>query len=66
VLCPSKEIFFGGTRGGGKTDGVLGKWALKDRRYGFAATFKGSRDSLDHGTKEAAILPDPWALVARF
>jgi hypothetical protein len=21
---------FGGTRGGGKTDGVLGKWALKE------------------------------------
>jgi putative tryptophan/tyrosine transport system substrate-binding protein len=34
VLCPLKEIFFGGTRGGGKTDGVLGKWALKERRYG--------------------------------
>jgi hypothetical protein len=25
-------IFFGGTRGGGKTDGVLGKWALKEKR----------------------------------
>jgi hypothetical protein len=24
------------TRGGGKTDGVLGKWALKERRYGSA------------------------------
>ena len=24
----------GGARGGGKTDGVLGKWALKERRYG--------------------------------
>ena len=23
VLCPYKEIFFGGTRGGGKTDGVF-------------------------------------------
>jgi hypothetical protein len=34
VDCPLKEIFFGGTRGGGKTDGVLGKWALKERRYG--------------------------------
>jgi hypothetical protein len=34
VDCPVKEIFFGGTRGGGKTDGVLGKWALKERRYG--------------------------------
>jgi hypothetical protein len=27
VDCPLKEIFFGGTRGGGETDGVLGKWA---------------------------------------
>jgi hypothetical protein len=30
VECPLKETFFGGTRGG-KTDGVLGKWALKER-----------------------------------
>jgi hypothetical protein len=30
-----KEIFFGGTRGGGKTDGGLGKWALKEKRQGF-------------------------------
>jgi hypothetical protein len=36
VECPAKEVFFGGTRGGGKTDGVLGKWALKERRYGSA------------------------------
>jgi hypothetical protein len=32
VLCPFEGIFFGGTRGGGKTDGVLGKWALKEKR----------------------------------
>lgn len=34
IDCPLPEIFFGGARGGGKTDGVLGKWALKERRYG--------------------------------
>ena len=34
VQCPYTEVFFGGARGGGKTDGVLGKWALKERRYG--------------------------------
>lgn len=34
VDCPFAEIFYGGARGGGKTDGVLGKWALKERRYG--------------------------------
>src|SRR5271154_6708334 len=33
-MCPLQEIFFGGARGGGKTDGVLGKWALKEKRYG--------------------------------
>ena len=36
VDCPFSEIFFGGARGGGKTDGVLGKWALKEKRYGSA------------------------------
>jgi len=34
--CPFPEVFFGGARGGGKTDGVLGKWALKEKRYGTA------------------------------
>lgn len=34
MKCPLPEIFFGGARGGGKTDGVLGKWAIKERRYG--------------------------------
>lgn len=33
IDCPLPEIFFGGARGGGKTDGVLGKWALKEKRY---------------------------------
>jgi len=32
--CPLPEVFLGGARGGGKTDAVLGKWAIKDRRYG--------------------------------
>lgn len=36
IDCPCPEVFFGGTRGGGKTDGVLGKWAIKERRYGQA------------------------------
>lgn len=34
VSCELPEVFMGGARGGGKTDGVLGKWALKDKRYG--------------------------------
>src|SRR5262249_43795352 len=33
VDCSLPEVFMGGARGGGKTDGVLGKWALKERYY---------------------------------
>lgn len=32
--CPLPEVFFGGARGGGKTDGVLGKWGAKALQYG--------------------------------
>jgi hypothetical protein len=34
IDCPLPEVFFGGARGGGKTDGVLGKYAIKAGRYG--------------------------------
>jgi hypothetical protein len=54
VDCPHTEVFFGGARGGGKTDGVLGKWALKERRYGadfnaimFRRTTIASEDAIE-------------------
>jgi hypothetical protein len=34
IKCPVDEIFFGGARGGGKTDGMLGKFAVKAAKYG--------------------------------
>lgn len=34
VQCPYPEILFGGARGGGKTDGILGKYAVKEKRWG--------------------------------
>ncbi len=34
VTCPVTEVFFGGARGGGKTDGVLGEWASHADLYG--------------------------------
>jgi len=34
VRCPVEEIFYGGARGGGKTDGMLGKFGLKAAKYG--------------------------------
>jgi hypothetical protein len=36
IDCPLPEIFYGGARGGGKTDGILGKYAIKADRYGAA------------------------------
>ena len=43
VDCPFPEVFFGGARGGGKTDGVLGKWALDEARYGVNFNAMGFR-----------------------
>ena len=34
VNCPVAEIFYGGARAGGKTDGMIGKNAIKAARYG--------------------------------
>jgi len=34
IDCPVPEIFYGGARGGGKSDGVIGKYAIKEKRYG--------------------------------
>ena len=34
VVCPIYEVFFGGARGGGKTDAVLGEWAIHADEYG--------------------------------
>lgn len=41
INCYVPEILYGGARGGGKTDGILGKYAIKSRRYGrrFNAVF---------------------------
>lgn len=41
IDCPLPEIFYGGARGGGKTDGVLGKYGIKAEVYGegFNAVF---------------------------
>jgi len=54
INCPFSEIFFGGARAGGKTDGVLGKWALKERLYGpsfnammFRKTVVSSDDAIE-------------------
>src|SRR3954452_16834954 len=37
LACATFEVFFGGARGGGKTDGVLGEWAQHADAYGINA-----------------------------
>ena len=37
VTCPVYEVVYGGARGGGKTDGVLGEWLSHADLYGKAA-----------------------------
>lgn len=34
ISCPVFEVFFGGARGGGKTDGMLGDWLRHAEDYG--------------------------------
>ena len=36
ACCPADEIFFGGTRGGGKSDAIVGRHVAGARRYGVA------------------------------
>lgn len=38
VNCPVFEVLFGGARGGGKTEGMLGDWLLHQSRYAADAT----------------------------
>ncbi len=34
LACPKFEVFFGGARGGGKTDGMLGEWISHQDNFG--------------------------------
>lgn len=54
IECPLPLVFFGGARGGGKTDGVLGHWARKESIYGdrfnavmFRRTTVSSEDAIE-------------------
>ena len=50
LTCPVEDIFFGGARGGGKTDGVMGSWMSHAGRHGYKARgiiFRRSMSELD-------------------
>lgn len=37
VACPVREVFYGGARGGGKTEGSIGDWIQHSEQWGRAA-----------------------------
>jgi hypothetical protein len=54
IKCGYPEVFLGGARGGGKTDAVLGKWAIKEQSHGehfnavmFRRTTVSSEDAIE-------------------
>lgn len=50
LSCPIPDVFFGGARGGGKTDGVMGAWLAHAGRHGKNARgiiFRRSMSELD-------------------
>lgn len=54
VSCPAQEVFFGGARGGSKTDSVLGKWGILAMEHGhkfnavmFRRTVTSAEDAIE-------------------
>ena len=62
LTCPADEIFFGGARGGGKTDGMLGKFAYKQERYGadcIGVFFRRTREDLREAIERSRAIYGP-------
>lgn len=60
--CPLPEILYGGARGGGKTDGILGKFAVKESIYGTrfnAAFFRREMPQQDDLIERAKQIYEP-------
>ena len=62
LSCPADEIFYGGSRGGGKTDAALGKFALKAGKYDKGAIgifFRSSREDLREAIARSSDIYGP-------
>lgn len=62
IKCPADEIFYGGARGGGKTDGMLGKFAIKAARYGehcVGVFFRRTREDLKEAVERSRQIYGP-------
>lgn len=68
LSCPVEDVLFGGARGGGKTDGLLGDWLSHENTWGEHARgciFRRSYPELEEIQERAAALfgpisPDGW------
>ena len=68
VKCPIDEILYGGARGGGKTDGMLGKHAIKAQRYGdkcVGVFFRKTRKDLQEAIERSRQIYTPLGAVMR-
>lgn len=62
LACPVEDVFYGGARGGGKTDGLLGDWLAHAGRYGAGARgifFRRSYPELEEVERRARELFTP-------
>lgn len=67
ITCPVFETLFGGARGGGKSDGILGEWAAHADEYGpnaIGLCVRRERTQLVELIERSKILYNP--LLARF
>ena len=62
LTCPANEILFGGARGGGKTDAMIGKFAMKQAKYGKNAVgvfFRATRVDLKEAIERSREIYGP-------
>lgn len=72
LQCPVEDVFYGGARGGGKTDGALGDFALHAQRYGaqargilFRRTYPELEDVIRRSRELYAALGATWSASER-
>jgi hypothetical protein len=62
ITCPADDVGFGGARGGGKSDAVIGDWISHEERYGEAAVgmaFRRERTQLLELIERAKLVMTP-------
>lgn len=66
ISCPIEDVFFGGARGGGKTDGSLGDWlshADEAGRFARGIFFRRTYDELEEAIDRAQEIFRPLGAV---